>query len=244
MKGTVAIRCPWPAATSARTVSSVTRAQPVPRRPARRRRAAHPPKGCSGRDIALTIPWTWPRTPSSTAAGCAARSCARSSARSCAPTADTRATAPIPERSAVAVTIDEALRQATAEAARGVVTFPADLHGFPGTAHGGAVAAVFHRLTLPRPPVALRVELIRGCRPNRARPPDRQRRRHRAPGVDAGSTLGRRGHAPPGRARAAGHRAPARSVARITPSPGKCRGRRPASRAARPIPSGWASASS
>jgi hypothetical protein len=60
------------------------------------------------------------------------------------------------------VTIDEALRQATAEAARGVVTFPADLHGFPGTAHGGAVAAVFHRLTLPRPPVALRVELIRG----------------------------------------------------------------------------------
>jgi hypothetical protein len=60
------------------------------------------------------------------------------------------------------VTIDEALRQATADAARGVVTFPADLHGFPGTAHGGAVAAVFHRLTLPRPPVALRVELLRG----------------------------------------------------------------------------------
>ena len=60
------------------------------------------------------------------------------------------------------MTIDEALRQAAAEAARGVVTFPADLHGFPGTAHGGAVAAVFHRLTLPRPPVALRVELIRG----------------------------------------------------------------------------------
>lgn len=59
------------------------------------------------------------------------------------------------------MTIDEALRQAAAEAARGVVTFPADLHGFPGTAHGGAVAAVFHRLTLPRPPVALRVELIR-----------------------------------------------------------------------------------
>jgi hypothetical protein len=60
------------------------------------------------------------------------------------------------------VTIDEALRLATAEAARGVVTFPGDLHGFPGTAHGGAVAAVFHRLTLPRPPVALRVELLRG----------------------------------------------------------------------------------
>jgi hypothetical protein len=60
------------------------------------------------------------------------------------------------------VTIDEALRQATADAARGVVTFPTDLHGFPGTAHGGAVAAVFHRLTLPRPPVALRVGLLRG----------------------------------------------------------------------------------
>jgi hypothetical protein len=60
------------------------------------------------------------------------------------------------------VTIDEALRQATAEASRGVVTFPADLHGFPGVAHGGAVAAVFHRLTLPRPPVELHVELLRG----------------------------------------------------------------------------------
>jgi hypothetical protein len=60
------------------------------------------------------------------------------------------------------VTIDEALRQAAADAARGVVTFPADLHGFPGTAHGGAVAAVFHRLTLPHPPVELRVELLRG----------------------------------------------------------------------------------
>ena len=60
------------------------------------------------------------------------------------------------------MTIDEALREAVADAARGVVTFPADLHGFPGTAHGGAVAAVFHRLALPRPPVALRVELLRG----------------------------------------------------------------------------------
>jgi hypothetical protein len=60
------------------------------------------------------------------------------------------------------VTIDEALRHGTADAARGVVTIPADLHGFPGTAHGGAVAAVFHRLTLPRPPVALRLELVRG----------------------------------------------------------------------------------
>jgi hypothetical protein len=60
------------------------------------------------------------------------------------------------------VTIDEALRQAAADAARGVVTFPADLHGFPGIAHGGAVAAMFHRLTLPRPSVELHVELLRG----------------------------------------------------------------------------------
>ena len=60
------------------------------------------------------------------------------------------------------MTIDETLRHAAADAARGVVTIPADLHGFPGTAHGGAVAAVFHRLTLPRPPVALRLELLRG----------------------------------------------------------------------------------
>ena len=60
------------------------------------------------------------------------------------------------------MTIDDALRQATADAARGVVTFPADLHGFPKTVHGGAVAAAFHRLTLPRPPVTLRVELLRG----------------------------------------------------------------------------------
>ena len=59
------------------------------------------------------------------------------------------------------MTIDEALRQATADAARGVVTVPADLHGFPGTTQGGAVAAVFHRLTLPRPPVAMRVTLQR-----------------------------------------------------------------------------------
>jgi hypothetical protein len=60
------------------------------------------------------------------------------------------------------VTFDAALQQAAADAARGVVTFPADLHGFPGTAHGGAVAAVFHRLALPRPPVEMRVELLRG----------------------------------------------------------------------------------
>jgi hypothetical protein len=60
------------------------------------------------------------------------------------------------------VTIDAALQQAAADAARGIVTFPPDLHGFPGTAHGGAVAAVFYRLALPRPPVEMRVELLRG----------------------------------------------------------------------------------
>ncbi len=60
------------------------------------------------------------------------------------------------------MTIDEALRQAAADAARGAVTIPGDLHGFPGTAHGGAVAALFHRLTLPRPPVAIHLELLRG----------------------------------------------------------------------------------
>jgi hypothetical protein len=60
------------------------------------------------------------------------------------------------------VTIDEALRQAAAEAARGIVTVPADLHGFPGTAHGGAVAALFHRLTLPRAPVELHLAIRRG----------------------------------------------------------------------------------
>jgi hypothetical protein len=59
------------------------------------------------------------------------------------------------------VTIEEALRLAVAEAASGTVTLPADLHGFPGTAHGGAVAAVFHRLALPRPPVELRLEIAR-----------------------------------------------------------------------------------
>src|SRR5262249_9020790 len=80
----------------------------------------------------------------------------------CARIAGTRATARIPEPLATPVTIDEAFRQAAQDAARGVVTLPADLHGFPGTAHGGAVAALFHRLTLPRPPVAMRVELRRG----------------------------------------------------------------------------------
>jgi hypothetical protein len=60
------------------------------------------------------------------------------------------------------VTIDEALRRAVADAARGLVRFPADLHGFPGVVHGGAVGAVFHRLTLPRVPVELHFTLQRG----------------------------------------------------------------------------------
>ena len=60
------------------------------------------------------------------------------------------------------VSIDAALRQSAADAARGVVTFPADFQGFPGIAHGGTVAAVFHRLTLPRPPVELHLALLRG----------------------------------------------------------------------------------
>jgi hypothetical protein len=59
------------------------------------------------------------------------------------------------------VTIDAALDAAVAEAARGLVTVPAELHGFPGAAHGGAVAAILHRLTLPRPPVELHLRLAR-----------------------------------------------------------------------------------
>ena len=87
------------------------------------------------------------------------------------------------------MTIDEALQQAAAGAARGVVTVPADLHGFPGTAHGGAVAAVFHRLALPRPPVGIRVELLRG-RPDRhaSRPSHGQQRRHRPAGPPPAAT--------------------------------------------------------
>lgn len=60
------------------------------------------------------------------------------------------------------MTIEEALHTAVAEAARGQIRVPPDLHGFPGTAHGGAVAALFHRLALPRPPVSLRLELTCG----------------------------------------------------------------------------------
>jgi hypothetical protein len=60
------------------------------------------------------------------------------------------------------VTIEETLRAALTEAARGRVRFPRDLQGFPGTVHGGAVAALCYRITTPRPPVTLRMNLRRG----------------------------------------------------------------------------------
>jgi len=60
------------------------------------------------------------------------------------------------------LTIEAALRAALVEAGRGLVTFPRDLAGFPGTAHGGAVAALLYRTTTPIPPVRLRLELLRG----------------------------------------------------------------------------------
>ncbi len=59
------------------------------------------------------------------------------------------------------MTIDDALREASGDASRGEVSFPHDLHGFPGTVHGGAVAALFYRLALPEPPVHLRMDLRR-----------------------------------------------------------------------------------
>ena len=60
------------------------------------------------------------------------------------------------------MTVEEALRRALAEATRGRVTLARDFQGFPGTVHGGAVAALFYRVTTPRPPVRLRMELLRG----------------------------------------------------------------------------------
>jgi hypothetical protein len=60
------------------------------------------------------------------------------------------------------MTIEDALRQALADAARGRVTFARDFQGFPGTVHGGAVAALFYRVTTPKPPVHLRMDLTRG----------------------------------------------------------------------------------
>lgn len=60
------------------------------------------------------------------------------------------------------MTVEEALRRALARAGQGEVTFARDFQGFPGTVHGGAVAALFYRATTPHPPVRLRMELVRG----------------------------------------------------------------------------------
>jgi len=60
------------------------------------------------------------------------------------------------------MTIEDALRQALADAPRGRVAFPRDFQGFPGTVHGGAVAGLFYRVTTPQPPVRLRMDLLRG----------------------------------------------------------------------------------
>ncbi len=60
------------------------------------------------------------------------------------------------------MTIEDALREALAEATRGRVTFRRDFQGFPGTVHGGAVGALFYRTTTPQPPVRLRLDLRRG----------------------------------------------------------------------------------
>jgi hypothetical protein len=65
-------------------------------------------------------------------------------------------------RQATAVIVEEALRQALAEARRGRVAFPRDFQGFPGTVHGGAVAALFYRVTTPRPPARLVMSLAHG----------------------------------------------------------------------------------
>jgi hypothetical protein len=70
-------------------------------------------------------------------------------------------TAPIPE---AAATVEDALHAALRDATRGRVTFPRDLQGFPGTVHGGAVAALLYRATTPRPPVTLQLQLPRGVR--------------------------------------------------------------------------------
>ncbi len=59
------------------------------------------------------------------------------------------------------MTVEDALRRAIARAAQGEVVFPRDFQGFPATVHGGAVAALFYRLTTPRPPVRLRMALLR-----------------------------------------------------------------------------------
>jgi hypothetical protein len=58
--------------------------------------------------------------------------------------------------------MEAALAGAVAGAARGEIILPPDLAGFPGTAHGGAVAALCWRLALPRPPARIRLSLLRG----------------------------------------------------------------------------------
>ncbi|MBI4013855.1 MAG: hypothetical protein HY359_16175 [Candidatus Rokubacteria bacterium] len=60
------------------------------------------------------------------------------------------------------IAVEQALREALVNAGRGEVAFRRDFQGFPGTVHGGAVAALFYRATTPRPPVQLRMELLRG----------------------------------------------------------------------------------
>ena len=59
------------------------------------------------------------------------------------------------------MTVEAAFQSAVAGAWSGELSIPGDLHGFPGTAHGGAVAAVVHRLTLPRFPARIRLSLRR-----------------------------------------------------------------------------------
>ena len=58
--------------------------------------------------------------------------------------------------------VEEGLRHALAEATEGRVTFARDFQGFPGTVHGGAVAALFYRVTTPRPPAQIKMDLLRG----------------------------------------------------------------------------------
>src|SRR5262249_48244963 len=88
-------------------------------------------------------------------------------------TVATPATAPTPDHPRPAgftsatgpVTIEAALDVAAARAGRGEVVFPGDLRGFPGTVHGGAVAALRHPLTRPRPRLRLRLPPARGAPP-------------------------------------------------------------------------------
>jgi hypothetical protein len=59
------------------------------------------------------------------------------------------------------MTIEDALRHALTEAPHGRVAFARDFQGFPGTVHGGAVAALFYRVATPRPPARIRLDLLR-----------------------------------------------------------------------------------